>query len=132
MICQYKCNWLDDTETLCGYAMPDSWFTCVGMHNCGIYLEQLKENNKMAGKIMIDGVGKDVEIITNEKGGKQSKSPMAMHLVDPRFLTEFARNKANELEYCDEGDNTCVDEEDVKYTAATELLNTLHNICKQV
>ena len=35
---------------------------------------------------IIDGVGKDAEIVVNEKGGKQSKSPMAMHLVDPCFL----------------------------------------------
>ena len=35
---------------------------------------------------IIDGVGKDAEIVVNEKGGKQSKSPMAMHLIDPCFL----------------------------------------------
>lgn len=62
---------------------------------------------------MMEGVGPDAEIVTNSKGGKQSSSPMAMHLVDPRFLTRFAGNKADELEYCDEGGNTCVDEEDV-------------------
>ena len=38
----------------------------------------------------IDGVGKDAEIITNEQGGKQSKSPMALHLVDPQFLKDWA------------------------------------------
>jgi hypothetical protein len=38
---------------------------------------------------IIDGVGKDVEIVVNEKGGKQSKSPMAMHLVDPQFLNDW-------------------------------------------
>ena len=58
---------------------------------------------------LIEGVGKDAEIVTNEKGGKQSKSPMAMHLVDPIFLnnwfsadddrvlhyiTQYMRNKA--------------------------------------
>ena len=37
-------------------------------------------------KTVIEGVGKDAEIVTNERGGKQSKSPMAMHLVDPMFL----------------------------------------------
>ena len=31
--------------------------------------------------VMIEGVGKDAEIVTNEKGGKQSKAPMAMHLI---------------------------------------------------
>lgn len=35
---------------------------------------------------VIDGVGKDAEIITNEAGGKQSKSPLAMHLIDPDFM----------------------------------------------
>lgn len=35
---------------------------------------------------VIDGVGKDAEIITNEAGGKQSKSPLAMHLIDPTFM----------------------------------------------
>lgn len=36
--------------------------------------------------IAIEGIGKDAEIVTNEYGGKQSKSPMAMHLIDPEFL----------------------------------------------
>lgn len=96
--------------------MPDSWCDCVGFNNCGIYKEEQKglkmdKENKVK---VIDGVGEDAEIVTNAAGGKQSKSPMAMHLVDPRFLTEFARNKANELEYIDEGENTCVDDEDME------------------
>ena len=37
----------------------------------------------------IDGVGKDAEIVTNEQGGKQSKTPMALHLVDPQFLKDW-------------------------------------------
>lgn len=40
-------------------------------------------------KIVIDGVGADAEVITNAAGGKQSKSPMAMHLVDPSFLNDW-------------------------------------------
>jgi len=40
-------------------------------------------------KTVIEGVGKDAEIVTNERGGKQSKSPMAMHLVDPVFLKKW-------------------------------------------
>lgn len=36
--------------------------------------------------IKIEGVGKDAEIVTNANGGKQSKSPMAAHLIDPEFL----------------------------------------------
>ena len=111
-----SCTWLDDTGTKCGYFMPDSWSNCVGNNNCGIYKEEQKglkmdKENKVK---VIDGVGEDAEIVTNAAGGKQSKSPMAMHLVDPRFLTEFARNKANELEYTDEGENTCVDDEDTE------------------
>lgn len=37
----------------------------------------------------LNGVGKDAEIITNANGGKQSKSPMAIHLIDPDFLFDF-------------------------------------------
>lgn len=38
------------------------------------------------GMIAIEGVGKDAEVVVNNKGGKQSKAPMAMHLIDPDFL----------------------------------------------
>ena len=38
---------------------------------------------------VIDGVGKDAEMVTNDKGGKQSKTPMALHLVDPQFLKDW-------------------------------------------
>lgn len=65
----------------------------------------------MVNKI-IDGVGADAEIVTNSRGGKQSKSPMAMHLIDPKFLREHCEDKACTFEYVDEGKNTCVDEED--------------------
>lgn len=37
----------------------------------------------------LEGVGKDAEIVTNDKGGKQSKTPMALHLVDPQFLKDW-------------------------------------------
>lgn len=40
-------------------------------------------------KSVIDGIGKDAEIVENQIGGKQSKSPMAMHLVDPQFLNDW-------------------------------------------
>ena len=65
----------------------------------------------MVNKI-IDGVGADAEIVTNANGGKQSKSPMAMHLIDPKFLREYCIDKACTFEYVDEGKSTCVDEED--------------------
>lgn len=108
---KHNCTWQDGTK--CGINMPDSWRQCIGQQNCQVYLEELKEKNNMAGTIVIDGVGQDAEIVVNEKGGKQSKSPMAMHLVDPNFLKDFAKNKAEELEYEDEGESTCVDGEDV-------------------
>lgn len=41
---------------------------------------------------VLEGVGKDAEIVTNEQGGKQSKTPMALHLVDPEFLYYWAEN----------------------------------------
>ena len=108
---KHNCTWQDGT--MCGINMPDSWRQCIGQQNCQVYLEELKEKNNMAGTIVIEGVGQDAEIVVNEKGGKQSKSPMAMHLVDPNFLQDFAKNKAEELEYEDEGESTCVDGEDV-------------------
>ena len=38
---------------------------------------------------MIEGIGKDAEIVTNDKGGKQSKAIGAFYLVDPIFLYGF-------------------------------------------
>lgn len=43
----------------------------------------------------IEGVGKDVEIVINKNGGKQSKAPMALHLVDPDFLIRFFYNQTD-------------------------------------
>lgn len=60
---------------------------------------------------VIEGVGRDAEIIVNSKGGKQSKAPMAMHLVDPKFLKDFASDRAEALEYVDEGESTQVESE---------------------
>lgn len=37
----------------------------------------------------IEGMGKEVEVTTNEAGGKQSNIPYAFHLVDPEFLLTF-------------------------------------------
>lgn len=107
-----KCGFRTD-DYKCGYAMPDSMLDCkyVGLDNqCPAYIPE--EHNTRVGAV-IDGVGADAEVVTNEKGGKQSKSPMAMHLLDPYFLIDFAKNKAEELEYEDEGESTCVDGENV-------------------
>lgn len=128
------CCWYreDDGKDKCGYWMPDSWHDCVGCNNCGIYKEERKMDNKFntetiekqqkmyATPIMnkvnkaIEGVGEDAEVVVNEKGGKQSKSPMAMHLLDPKYLKEWAEDKAETFEYLDEGDSTCVDIDDIE------------------
>ena len=60
----------------------------------------------MGNTVMIEGVGKDAEIVTNEKGGKQSKAPMAMHLLDPNFLYAWAADRMEEFE-CFERDGYC-------------------------
>lgn len=86
-----------------------------------------KEFNMEDKKAVIDGVGEDAEIITNAAGGKQSKSPMAMHLVDPNFLYNWAANKKEELEYIDRDDCSCVDSENIDahncYNAITYIAN---------
>ncbi len=46
-------------------------------------------------KVVIEGVGKDAEIEVNEKGGKGSKTPAALHLIDPEFIKRNAL-----IEYC--------------------------------
>lgn len=60
---------------------------------------------------MMEGVGPNADIVTNDKGGKQSSSPMAMHLVDPAFLLEWASDIAGCYEYTDESKSTIVDPE---------------------
>lgn len=37
---------------------------------------------------LFEGMGIDAEIVTNENGGKQSKAPAALHLIDPMFLSD--------------------------------------------
>lgn len=39
----------------------------------------------------IDGVGPNVEIVTNEKGGKQSDSPYGFHLMDAKANFALAK-----------------------------------------
>lgn len=46
----------------------------------------------MVNKI-IEGVGEDAEVVVNEKGGKQSKTPMALHLIDSAFLYHLFHSK---------------------------------------
>lgn len=75
--------------------------------NCEPYeTEKIEHCDKKECGYKLQGVGKDAEIITNEKGGKQSKAPLAMHLIDPCFLADYAENKAAELEETsDDSDN---------------------------
>jgi hypothetical protein len=65
----------------------------------------------IAKKKVIEGVGEDAEIVTNELGGKQSKSPMAMHLLDPQYLCQLCNDKVTQLEYT-KNDVTKVDDID--------------------
>lgn len=51
------------------------------------YTQRMKEQEE--AKAVIRGVGKDAEVVTNSKGGKQSKAPIAMHLIDPIFLKDW-------------------------------------------
>lgn len=107
-----KCSF-QTKEGECGWFMPDTMRDCEHKGEetkCANYYPDGLEFRK---KAVIDGVGADAEVVTNSRGGKQSKSPMAMHLLDPNFLISFARNKAEELEYEDEGESTCVDGENV-------------------
>ena len=95
------------------------------------YTQRMKEQAAAEEAKIIEGVGADVEIVTNEKGGKQSKSPMAMHLVDPKFLETCAQNKASVFEYCDESGGTCVEDEDMEihgcYKAIEHIAQYMQN-----
>lgn len=95
------------TKPNCMYKTQTVWDDKFGIIEGGVV------DGKCGYTKVIDGVGADAEIVTNARGGKQSKSPMAMHLLDPNFLIDFAKNKAEELEYEDEGESTCVDGEDI-------------------
>lgn len=52
------------------------------------YSQRMKEQAE-AKEIKLHGVGADAEIVINKRGGKQSKSPMSMHLIDPDFLRDW-------------------------------------------
>ena len=63
---------------------------------------------------MLEGVGPDTGIVVNDNGGKQSSSPMAMHLVDPTYLLDWASDMAGCYEYIDESRSTIVDPENIE------------------
>lgn len=51
---------------------------------------------------LFEGMGVDAEMVTNENGGKQSKTPAALHLVDPAFLSITCTNIVDKQdEACD-------------------------------
>lgn len=51
---------------------------------------------------LFEGMGVDAEMVTNENGGKQSKAPAALHLVDPAFLSITCTNIVDKQdEACD-------------------------------
>ncbi|MCD7779642.1 MAG: DUF5664 domain-containing protein [Candidatus Gastranaerophilales bacterium] len=76
----------------CSLNAPDSILPCTCNFNKQIIQdltgETKMEETKKEG-VKIEGVGKDAEIVENAQGGKQSKSPMALHLVDPYFLEKL-------------------------------------------
>lgn len=51
---------------------------------------------------LFEGMGTDAEMVTNENGGKQSKAPAALHLVDPAFLSITCNKKIMQ-----QGDEAC-------------------------
>lgn len=65
--------------------------------------------NKKGISSMLEGVGPDAGIVVNNNGGKQSSSPMAMHLVDPSYLLDWAGDMASYYEYTDASEGTTID-----------------------
>ena len=92
------------TKPNCMYKTQTVWDDKFGI------IEGRVVDGKCGYTKVIDGVGADAEIVTNSRGGKQSKSPMAMHLVDPVFLMNWADMEAKNFEYEDEAtEETVVD-----------------------
>ena len=66
--------------------------------------------------VVIEGVGKDAEIVVNENGGKQSKSPMAAHLIPPELLeTLFTLEKTDIANCISEIGSAMVDSDNIQY-----------------
>lgn len=64
------------------------------------YTQRMKEQEE--AKIVIRGIGKNAKVITNSKGGKQSKAPIAMYLIDPDFLADwFQDHEENTRDFFD-------------------------------
>lgn len=142
-----KCIW-KWKKGECGYRIPDSVDKCTG--KCKNYSEyhwdnkfgmidskgnSIMEDNytqraKETANVVIEGVGKNAEIISNADGGKQSKSPMAMHLVDPYYLEDMFMDLAEQCEYVDESRSACVDPEDMDRYACYRAIEYIASYMK--
>ena len=109
------------TKPNCMYKTQTIWDDKFGIIEGGVV------DGKCGYTKVIDGVGADAEIVTNSRGGKQSKSPMAMHLIDPSFLMDWASDKMEELEYTDEDDCRCIEGEDC---TLYDLYNAVYHIAE--
>ena len=93
-------------------------------------MENVKWDNKFGViegcKKVIDGIGKDAEIVTNQFGGKQSAAPMALHLIDPDFFNDWFN--------CDELEDSVIFEiaEFMKTGRKINLLNAIYNLNYEV
>ena len=96
-----SCFWAY-SKGICGYRVPDGVDECRGKCSLyedkkdwnGIYLGEQKEKEGETMLRVINGMGKDAEIVTNAAGGKQSKAPMAMCLVDAEYLSAIFEDQA--------------------------------------
>lgn len=89
----YDCIWYKDGY--CGYASPDTIGKCIHPDNqkdCLCFQSKTLYAKAANNGVVVQGVGKDAPIVTNEKGGKQAQAPMAMHLLDPDYLAEWAED----------------------------------------
>lgn len=78
---------------------------------------------------LFEGMGTDAEIVTNENGGKQSKSPAALHLISPSFMILECVNILKDMDIpCDilraikVISRAMLDEHSIEFIAAARLL----------
>ena len=82
------CNTYDPNPRFIGCYQP--LYECMECKKRKNSLKEVKNYDDEGLKMKkIDGVGKDAETITSENGGKQSKSPAALYLVDPVYLFDY-------------------------------------------
>lgn len=103
----------------CGDSMPDSERKCKG--KCSHYAPKLK------------GVGKDAEITENARGGRQSKTPMAMHLLDPEWLEETFHALAEDLVSIDlEGESQVMKEDQPRFNCYKAIEYIAHFMANDI